>query len=257
MTRLPPPRRQRRRGAPPDAIVLPRRRKAARRGEILGAARALFLHEPFEQVSMARIAQAAGCVEGTLYRYFRNKRDLFDDLLVEFLSELINDIEQHVGLIDSAVERLRFLIHRHLRFAQEEPRRAALIWRQTRVQSDYFGSKLHAVNRRYVRFLTDALRYGVRRKELRAGLDDRVVRDLILGGLEHLAMNAQGRRTLDTAQLTQQLIDLLIGGLRARSRAHIDDGSLANLESRIARLERHRLRAAGASNGAASSRRRA
>ena len=62
-------------------LSMPRRRKSVRRAEILAAAREVFSVKPFESASVSEIAGRAGCVEGTLYTYFRNKRDLFDSVL--------------------------------------------------------------------------------------------------------------------------------------------------------------------------------
>jgi len=99
---------------------LPRRRKSARRAEILAAAREVFLAQPYEQASIGQIAERAGCVVGTIYGYFENKRDLFDAVLTDFYDALIADIEPKFALLEGTADRLRYLVARHLQITLDE-----------------------------------------------------------------------------------------------------------------------------------------
>lgn len=214
--------------------ALPRRRKAARRSEILAAARDLFSARPYDEASISEIAARAGCVEGTIYTYFRNKRELFDAVLATFFDALIADVEPRYAAIHGTRDRLRFLIARHLQIALDEPGLGALIVRESRGPGAYFGSKLHALNRRYSRFLLQAIEEGVRRGELKAGLDPAMARDLVFGGLEHWTFNERGRhRGFDPAAVAERLVAMLLDGWAADP----PGDSLATLTRRIDRLE--------------------
>lgn len=57
--------------------VLPRRRKDDRPGEIIEAALTLFVANGFAATKLSDVAQRAGVVKGTLYRYFETKEVLF------------------------------------------------------------------------------------------------------------------------------------------------------------------------------------
>jgi len=162
-----------------------RRRKDVRRSEILAAARTVFSAKPFEDASISEIAAGAGCVEGTIYTYFRNKRDLFDAVLAEFYDRLIEEIAPRFESIRGTRDRLSFLIARQLRIALEDQGVGRMIMREARTQSLYFGSKLHALNRRYSRFLQRTIAEGIERGELRGDLDRVMARDLVFGGIEH------------------------------------------------------------------------
>ena len=52
---------------------LPRERRVS---GLMAAARAVFSEKGYQETSTAEIAERAGVVEGTIYRYFSNKRDL-------------------------------------------------------------------------------------------------------------------------------------------------------------------------------------
>lgn len=220
--------------------ALPRRRKSARRAEILAAARAVFVAKPFEQASVAEIAAGADCVEGTLYTYFRNKRDLFDAVLTDVYDALIADIEPRFAALDGTADRLRFLIARHLQIAVDDPGLSAMLGREARGREPYFGSKLHSLNRRYVRFMTRTLADGIERGELKADLDLALARDFVFGGLEHRVRELLGRgRRIEPARMAREITAMLLGGWMQESgeNAGATDGPIGRIEARLAVLE--------------------
>jgi len=229
----------------PAAPALPRRRKAVRRAEILAAARAVFLALPYEQASINQIAERAGCVVGTIYGYFDNKRALLDAVLADFYDQLIADIGPRFAVIEGTADRLRFLVARHLQITVDDPDWLKLLAREVRGDERYFGSKLHALNRRYAQFLTRTLNEGIARGELRADLDAALARDFLFGGLEHRVRNTVGRgKAGDPAKAARDIVRLLLDGWAAAGPALKSNGAadLHGLESRVARLET-RLRA--------------
>lgn len=70
------------------------RKREQQRGEILLAARELFLREGHEHFSMRELAKEVGCVPGTLYLYFKDKNDLVATLVEDSFEHLMNDLER-------------------------------------------------------------------------------------------------------------------------------------------------------------------
>ncbi|MDA8121297.1 MAG: TetR/AcrR family transcriptional regulator [Deltaproteobacteria bacterium] len=68
-----------------DGRELPRREreKLAQRGEMMATALDLFSKKGYRNVSMQEIAEKAEFAVGTLYKFFRNKEDLYKALLGE------------------------------------------------------------------------------------------------------------------------------------------------------------------------------
>ncbi len=58
----------------------------ARRQEILTAARRLFRHRPYAEVSVAEIAEASGATRGLINHYFGTKRDLYLEIVRDALT---------------------------------------------------------------------------------------------------------------------------------------------------------------------------
>jgi AcrR family transcriptional regulator len=217
--------------------ALPKRRKSVRRAEILAAARAVFLELPYEQASITQIADRAGCVVGTIYGYFENKRQLFDAVLSEFYDGLIADIEPRFAVIEGTADRLRFLVARHLQITVDDPSWLKVLDREARGAESYFGSKLHQLNRRYAQFVMRTLSDGIARGELRADLDPQTARDFLFGGLEHWVRNTVGRgRRNDPTAVAREMVRMLLAGWAADS-APKAAAPWQGLEARIARLE--------------------
>jgi len=63
-----------------------------RRYEILEKALDVFMEEGFEDVTFQKIADRCGITRTTLYIYFKNKREIFNFSIKQFLSVLENDI---------------------------------------------------------------------------------------------------------------------------------------------------------------------
>ncbi len=219
--------------------ALPKRRKSVRRAEILAAAREVFLALPYEQASITQIAERAGCVVGTIYGYFEHKRALFDAVLEDFYDELIADIEPRFAVIEGTADRLRFLVARHLQITIDDASWLKVLAREARGDESYFGSTLHALNRRYAQFLTRTLTDGVARGELRADLDVPLARDFLFGGLEHWVRNTVGRgRPADPAHGAREVVRMLLGGwAAAEPAAKTAAPAWQGLELRVARLE--------------------
>lgn len=216
--------------------ALPKRRKSVRRAEILAAARAVFLAHPYEQASITEIADRAGCVVGTIYGYFQNKRELFDAVVTEFYDGLIADIEPRFAVIEGTADRLRFLVARHLQITVDDPSWLKVLDREARGAESYFGSKLHQLNRRYAQFVMRTLSDGIARGELRPDLDPQMARDFLFGGLEHWVRNTVGRgRRNDPTAVAREMVRMLLDGWAAAPAERA--APWQGLEARIAKLE--------------------
>jgi TetR/AcrR family transcriptional regulator len=88
---------------------LPRREreKFRQRQEMLGAALALFSEKGYHSVSMHEIAGKAEFAIGTLYKFFRNKEDLYKALILEQADRFHDAVTKAVEEPGDEVEKLR------------------------------------------------------------------------------------------------------------------------------------------------------
>lgn len=217
---------------------LPRERRV---GDILDAARAVFAEYGYENAAMSAIAERAGIVEGTIYKYFGNKRDLLNQVLARWYEGMLADQAEQLAGISGTRNRLRYVIWRHLKTIANDPRLCRVFFTEVRSAANYQSSDLHVLNRDYTRSIGAILLDGMAAGDLRSDLPLRLVRDLIYGTVEHHTWAfVSGRGTLDVEKLADDLTGIVIGGIGREGESAV-----------AARLERvaDRLEAASGRNG--------
>jgi AcrR family transcriptional regulator len=217
---------------------LPRERRV---DDIERAARAAFSEKGYSATSIADIAAGAGVVEGTIYKYFENKRDLLFKVLGRWYQESIANYMNNLENIEGVRNRLRFVIGQHLNALKDDPDLSLLMFIEVRGGSDYLGSPLHQLNREYTRVLAKVIREGIEAGEFRADTPIALVRDMVLGGIEHhMLPHFQGRTQVNVERVADALTSLVMAAVSAPASA------AAPLEATIGRLDRiaERLEAA-------------
>jgi AcrR family transcriptional regulator len=81
-------------------------------GEILSAARRLFIEQGYRGLSMRQIAEAVGVTKPALYYHFQDKEQLFLAVLYDYLAEMDDLVEQAVHEGGSAAESMVLLVRR-------------------------------------------------------------------------------------------------------------------------------------------------
>lgn len=194
-------------------------RLESRRNELVEAARAVFARHGYEQTTISLIARCAGVSDGLLYRYFSSKRDLLQAVLDAFYERLIDHIDTCVAREHDFSSRLHTLVHEHVRTFIDDPAMCRLFIAEVRNFDDYFGSEAHALNRRYTSVLMRVLDGGKEDGLLAPDIDGRLVRDMLFGGIEHLAWrHILAGQELDLEGLASGVSGLLLNGLLGRRR---------------------------------------
>lgn len=194
--------------------VISTERMRDRRESILAAASRVFSQKGFQAASIAEIAQAAGVSDGLVYKYFENKRDLLVSALTAFYERVISDLEQQADLGETFSDRLRLLIQTHLGVFVRDTGLCRLFISEVRVATDYPGSAIQMLNKRYTAVLIRIVRDGIQNGEVRPDTDPRVVRDLLFGAVEHMVWrHVTTRKALDCDRLGQQVASMIANGI--------------------------------------------
>lgn len=212
-----------------------RRPRAERMQEIEAAARDVFSRNGFAAASISEIAAGAGVVEGTIYKYYENKRDLLLTVLVRWYESMIADYVDQLAGVTGLRNRLHFVIWRHLKSIKDNPDLCRLFYAEVRGSEDYYQSTLYRLNREYTNVLMRILRDGMAQGELRPDLSIALVRDVIFGGIEHHVAPFLARRgDLDVERVAGQLTEMVVSGIAVPPPAPATIG----LEAAVRRLER-------------------
>jgi len=97
------------------------REKKELRQEILDAARDLFVHEGYENVSMRKIADKIEYSPTTIYLYFQDKADLLDCICEETMSRLVRKQTVLEQTVEDPLERLRRGLRAYIEFGLKHP----------------------------------------------------------------------------------------------------------------------------------------
>lgn len=215
---------------------LSRERRVA---DIMTAARSVFREKGYEDAPLSDIAELANVVEGSIYRYFDNKRDLLVKVIEDWYESMLADYDQQLSGIRGTRNRLRYMIWRHLKTIHEEPALCNLMFQFLRTGNDYSHTAVYELNRQYTRRTLDIVKEGIDAGELRDDVPLRLVRDMIYGCVEHRTWAyLRGEGDFDPDATADAVVDLVLSGLQKRRPTEVQPDLAERIESAVAKLER-------------------
>jgi AcrR family transcriptional regulator len=233
---------------PPRSPVfrLPRERRVA---DIMKAAREVFEDKGYDAALISDIAERARVVEGTIYRYFENKRALLSKVVEHWYAGMLAKYDRELRHIRGTRNRLRFLVWRHLVTVHDEPAICRLVFQVLRMSEGYRSTAVFQLNRAYTRRTIELIKEGQARGEFRNDVAPRLVRDAIYGAVEHHTwahLRGEGDFSPDAA--ADAITELVYRGLAMPAAAADTKDHVARIGRVTARLERH---AAGSARSSA------
>jgi len=152
---------------------LPRREREKRtqRQEMLSAALGLFSEKGFRNVSMQEIAEKSEFAIGTLYKFFRNKEDLYKALITERADTFDEALKLAIGEPDQEIEKLRNYVKTKGELFRSNVSMIRLYFAETQGASFNIKAGLDSkLRERYVNFLiilASVFESGMKRKRFR------------------------------------------------------------------------------------------
>jgi TetR/AcrR family transcriptional regulator, fatty acid metabolism regulator protein len=208
--------------------------------DIMIAARAVFAEKGYSDALVSDIAERAGVVEGSIYRYFTNKRDLLVRVVEHWYEEMLEEDDSLFRSVRGTWNRMRFIIHHHLTSIRREPSLSRLVFLELRPDPDYRKTRLYQLNQAYTHRIVDVLREAAATGEIRADVSPSLVRDMIYGCIEHRTwafLRNEGDFEID--KTADSITDIIYRGLVAQPAAQEPSTeALARLEQVTERLEK-------------------
>ena len=185
---------------------------------ILEAATEVFAEKGFNESTISQIAKKAKIAEGGIYVYFKNKADLLFSIPEERMEHFLSGLHEHLEGINGALPRLRKLIWYHLNF-YEKNRDYVLILLQNIQQNPRFNStRAYQLIREFSKMVVQTIEEGKREGVIRPGIDSKLLRDAILGSIEHIAIRGSilggFPRLTDAAE---PLFDFFVSGIQSQA----------------------------------------
>ena len=231
----------------PAAVSTPQPRRqvyrlprAQRMADIMETAKAVFCEKGYSDAVLSDIAERAGVVEGTIYRYFTGKRDLLIKVVEHWYEDMLTDYDRQLHGIRGTWNRLRFMIWRHLSVIHNDPAMCRLIFNELRSGPEYRETAVFELNREYTNRTLAIIQDAMDSGEFRAGIPLRIVREMIYGGVEHHTWSyLRGDGDFSPEEVADAITDIIYRGL-VRSGVALDRGEQAirRLEEVAERLEK-------------------
>ena len=202
------------------------RRIAARKTQILKAATIVFNAKGYSRATTKEIADAADVSEGTLYNYFKNKRDLLIGLAQEFATDTLADIAdiQAEGVDDLM---LQVMIKRFRKIRQK--RMITLLLHEARMDPEVHRYYVEEVFSRFIQTLEERIQVLVEAGVMHPANAAIAARSIVCTMIGFSVMFDVGDdaviEEMPDEALAKEVLDFFLYGLYSRSEdeAHPDD----------------------------------
>lgn len=199
-------------------------RKRALQGEskkrlILKVANEVFAEKGFQQATISQIAQKAKIAEGSIYDYFKNKEDLLFSIPEARMEKFLSGLHEHLKGIKGALNKFRKLIWYHLNFYEKNKDYTRILLLDLRQNPRFNQSKAYGMIRQYSKIILQLIQEGKKEKAIRMEIDPHILRDLILGTIEHFTIRGfiMGRFP-NLAEAADDLYDQIVSGVAEKNR---------------------------------------
>jgi len=184
----------------------------SKRERILAAGLRLFAYEPYQAVTMDRVAEAAGVAKGTLYLYFQSKEDLYLEILSDGLETIARAYNSTVDPKSSVTERLRHAVTVTIQFYDQRRDLLRLMATEEPRMAQARNRLIQGWRDRGVRFFSALVKEGIATGAFRSG-DPVLATHAILGGMRSVMLHYEARRPI--AEITAEFGAMVMHALSA------------------------------------------
>lgn len=202
--------------------------------DIMRAAREVFTERGYAEALISDIAERAGVVEGSIYRFFTNKHDLLVRVVEHWYEGMLERDAEAFAAIRGTWNQIRYIIHQHLASIRKEPALSRLVFQELRPDPNYRRSRVFKLNQAYTHRIIEVVRGAVATGEFRADASPALVRAMLYGSVEHLTwayLRKEG--DFDLAATTDGLTDLIYRSLAASPGPTLQGDALSHVVSRL------------------------
>jgi AcrR family transcriptional regulator len=141
-----------------------------RTAEILAAAHRVFAEKGFHAATIEAVAKAANVAKGTVYLYYRSKRELYWAALKRGIVEMIEKTQASMDRVQSTQEKIHALIETKIRYFDENREFFRIYYSEFGNVLTHPSEAFKDFTKLYLgheRMLEEVLARGLRRKEIR------------------------------------------------------------------------------------------
>ncbi len=189
-------------------------KKTAKKQSILEGAIEVFSKCGFRDSSISEIAKRADVAEGTIYRYYKNKEDLFFSIPIQKTIEFREEVDLHLQGIAGTFNQIRKFIWYYLYFFKTNPEYGRILMLEMRVSRSFVKTRTYNFLKKSISRILEIIREGQNEGTIRKDVNIYILRQLVLGILEHVVTRwlLQGGK-YDLMEYCEDITKLVIGGI--------------------------------------------
>ncbi|GAB4343684.1 MAG: TetR/AcrR family transcriptional regulator [Calditrichia bacterium] len=187
-----------------------------RREKILSAAAHYFSRVPFHKADMEQIAQQAGVGKGTLYRYFKNKSDLYARTIEYTLEQAFQFIQAEAQKADSLVKYLENIITAAVTYFHDNPVAFNIVLLSNTNRVETITQLVLQIQEKYFKNFSQKFREGVE-KGLFKNLEPRIAIRVLNASILHLTYDLHAMQGYNRDEIIRHIKEIYLNGvLRTR-----------------------------------------
>ena len=196
------------------------RQKADLRQEILDAARDLFVHDGYDNVSIRKIAEKVEYAPGTIYLYFKDKSEILDTLCQQTFEKLRTRLEAIHKDPGDPVDALRRGLRTYIQFGLDNPNHYIVTFVLAKQQVEVHGRSGAAAGLASFNCLRGIVAHCLQTGLINGGGVDETAQALWVSihGLTSLLVMKCAFPFVEQTRLIERLLDILIKGVRAHKK---------------------------------------
>lgn len=165
----------------PKKHAVPVRRRLSpeeRQGQIIAAAKSLFLEEGIDHVSMRKIARKVGITQAAIYQHFENKEAILFVIIEDFFADLIVAFEAAVSAEADPLARLRRAMRIYVDFGLSRTEEYRLVFMTGKSNLVRAGVALPRTEEAKLRPSKGSLAFGMLDDSVHEAVESGLARDL-------------------------------------------------------------------------------
>lgn len=183
-----------------------------RRSKILQAAAQYFSSVQFHKADMEQIAQEAGVGKGTLYRYFRNKEDLYAQTIQYELDLAFDYIHQDASKAGSMVGYLENIISAAVTFFYENPVAFNLVMMSNSIRKETIAKMVLETQGKHIENFSQKFREGIQQGFFKP-LNPQIAIKVLIACILHLVFDLHYQEGSSKEETIQHLKEIYLYGV--------------------------------------------
>jgi AcrR family transcriptional regulator len=156
---------------------------------IMHAALDIFSKEDFEKATMRYIAEKAGVTTSNIYKHFKNKDDLYVQLISTIIERTSRELDMHLAGLADTRNKLYRMTHYYLNYFQDNVHIAGLVYARTNMSYWFEFEKAYNTARTSGSLFLRIMREGQRKGELRSDLNLNMLGHMYHGALRYMVVH--------------------------------------------------------------------